>query len=187
MTWIDLNMNNNYEILSEEPYSIRRKSDKYIISESKSNDGYISVSIKGRTFLKHRIIASQFISNPNNLPHVNHLNHNRDDNRIENLAWCSISDNLSDRSRFTKRKYEYIDSLTEHSIPITHYKTFDFPVDKYWYDEDNNRIISTFHKKYKIIKPSKNGGGVLIRLLDTNGLYHTVGYNKLIRTIRQSQ
>lgn len=47
-------------------------------------------------FLIHRLVAEAFIPNPNNLPEVNHKNKNRQDNRVENLEWCSRIDNLYD-------------------------------------------------------------------------------------------
>lgn len=39
--------------------------------------------------LIHRMIAMAFLSNPDELPCVNHKNLIRDDNRVENLEWCT--------------------------------------------------------------------------------------------------
>lgn len=47
-------------------------------------------------FLIHRLVAEAFIPNPNNLPEVNHINKNRQDNRAENLEWSDRVDNVYD-------------------------------------------------------------------------------------------
>ena len=41
----------------------------------------------------HTLVAQAFIPNPHNFPCVNHKNEKRDDNRVDNLEWCTIEYN----------------------------------------------------------------------------------------------
>jgi len=54
----------------------------------------------------HRIVAEAFIENPKNLIEVNHKDHNKLNNKVENLEWISKSDNL--KYDFEKGKRNHI-------------------------------------------------------------------------------
>lgn len=44
--------------------------------------------------LIHRLVAENFIDNPNNYKIINHIDNNPSNNRVENLEWCTQSHNI---------------------------------------------------------------------------------------------
>lgn len=60
--------------------------------------GYLKVSLSKSGIVKsykiHRLVAEAFIPNKFNKGDVNHKNGRRKDNRVENLEWCTRSENI---------------------------------------------------------------------------------------------
>lgn len=44
-------------------------------------------------YMAHRLVALTFIPNPDNLPYINHKNGCKSNNAVENLEWCTASEN----------------------------------------------------------------------------------------------
>ena len=53
----------------------------------------------------HRLVAKTFISNPDDLPLVRHLDGNGANNAVSNLAWGTYEDNEADKISIGRRKY----------------------------------------------------------------------------------
>lgn len=91
----------------------RRTGTTRCLTKWVTTDGYYSVSfcIDGKTHHKrvHRLVAEAFIPNPNNKPHVNHINSNRFDNRADNLEWVTPAENVAHTKKLgrTKRGNEH--------------------------------------------------------------------------------
>lgn len=64
----------------------------------------INFSREWKNFSIHRLVAKTFIPNPENKPQVNHKNWIKTDNRIENLEWCTGSENMLHSVKFLWRK-----------------------------------------------------------------------------------
>lgn len=69
---------------------------------AKDRDGYYKIMYFGKCKLVHRLVAELFIPNPNNLPCVDHKNHDRTDNRKENLRWVTQKQNANNRIKHSK-------------------------------------------------------------------------------------
>lgn len=67
------------------------------MSLNPDSKGYLKVNLwknsKRKTLRVHRLMAIEFISNPNNLPFINHKDGNKLNNDLSNLEWCTQSHN----------------------------------------------------------------------------------------------
>lgn len=86
-----------------------------VLKQATTTNGYknimLSISNQKKQFLVHRLVAFAWIPTVKNKPHINHINGIKTDNRVENLEWCSVSEN-------EKHKYRVLGKTKAfHNLP----------------------------------------------------------------------
>lgn len=126
-----------------------------ILKQHINPNGYLQVTLKIRKsnpVYIHKLVAKAFIPNPRNLPCVNHIDGNKLNNNVNNLEWCSYSDN-------NKHSYTYL----KHKKPKSEGLPFRIQAINIFSNEV--LIFSSIRKTSKFLKISKSH---IIRLLNSD-------------------
>ena len=131
------------------------KTNKYL-HPYKNYSGYLEISLNKnktkKTYKLHRLIAVYFIPNIENKPTVHHKNNIKDDNRIENLEWATMSEQNKAINKKPKIKYTSVSCRSIHKINI-----------------NTNNIINTYNSISEAAK-----------WIFDNNLTHTIEFNKKV-------
>lgn len=84
----------NYSV--DEGGKVRRVSDNYRMGQRIRSGYYITMltrDSKQITVTIHRLVARNFIPNPDNLPYIDHIDGNKLNNHVSNLRWVTQQEN----------------------------------------------------------------------------------------------
>lgn len=111
--------------------NVRNKKTNKILKPFSPSE-YLKVSLskngKAKQFFIHRLVAKEFIDNPNNLPQVNHKDECKTNNLWNNLEWCdhSYNQNYGTRNERVSKKMSKIKckKVNQYDLDDNYIKTF---------------------------------------------------------------
>lgn len=107
--------------------------------------GYYEVHLfskSNRTHVRvHQLVGKTFISNPDNLPMLDHINRDKTDNRVENLRWVTRSENSVNADDRTNHRNIY-KTKSGWNVSIKRNQQIIYQKHFMWYEEAQvNRTI----------------------------------------------
>lgn len=172
-----LKLNKLYEISLTYPYVIRKKSNHENVEFSTDVNGHVvCVLVHGikkkenKVWRLSRIVAYQWLKNPNNWTHVVHLDGDKTNNEKSNLEWCESLEGDDIRGQPVPlyqyrtvsirslpysaeaitaqgNTIEMVVDLPDHVISVSHYKERQLAPDMYYYDPKYKRLIVRVNKR----------------------------------------
>lgn len=111
--WLPVpNYEDRYEVSSLGRVRSRCHHEERILKQETHYRGYLRIMLSRKQtkerFFMHRLIASVFLPNPDNLAYVNHKDRDKTNNTVANLEWISPSDNTK----------HWMEIKTAQGIPI---------------------------------------------------------------------
>jgi hypothetical protein len=88
--WKDIDGLAGYSVSNTGKVKFNERLRKLVLNHK----GYPCAQLRKKKVYIHRAVACAFIPNPNNLPTVNHIDGDKQNNHVSNLEWASYSYNL---------------------------------------------------------------------------------------------
>ena len=182
------------QVRSLDKYS-KCKNGKYnfykgkIVKVGKDKYGYLQFALSKdknkKTVKVHRLVAEAFIPNPLNKPQIDHINTNKNNNKVWNLRWVTPKENINNPITLKKHKGENNPMFGKHHSEETKKKLSELNKGKY--GGVNNPFYGKKHNEetIEIIKSKQKCKKVLC--IETNVIYNSINEaakeTKLNRTL----
>jgi hypothetical protein len=127
-TWKQLDNFENYEISSLG--NVKNKKTNYLLKPTLKS-GYLCLSLvndqgKRKSLKVHRLVAMCFLPNEENKQTVNHKDHDKLNNKLENLEWATIVEQNNHKRKCKKEVQELISSRPVWRLDIKSNKKLQF-------------------------------------------------------------
>ena len=90
--WKNIEGHPNWEICDTGGL-VRNRNTKELKTYSTQSKGYNMVSLDGKSYLVHKLVASAFVPNPENKPCIDHIDGCKTNNDACNLRWVTYHEN----------------------------------------------------------------------------------------------
>ena len=104
--WRTIDGYEDYQVSNFGRVKSLKNSKEQILRPRVNGKGYLDVILckdrKRKHMTVHRLVANAFLQNPDNLPVINHIDENKQNNFVSNLEWCTYSYNNSYNNRAKK-------------------------------------------------------------------------------------
>ena len=145
------------------------------------HDGYVRIALRNnngpKLFHVQRLVLNAFVGKRDDME-ANHINHIRNDNRLENLEWVSRSQNVIDTTSCKGYEFSFTESLPKDARPFTHYGKYLFE----GYFISGNQLFRYIREgRYRVLDPRLDSNGYqYYNVSDVEGNRTHVQLNKLV-------
>jgi hypothetical protein len=192
--WKTIPINTNYEAST---FGIIRHIEmKNVLTPFKYKSGYLGVGLRcvnkyteGRkTFKIHYLIAITYLCNPENKKTINHIDKNRENNKISNLEWNTHKEQIEHQQKISPPNYANkskkgisdLSNIDENEKWVLISENELFKDYKHYEISNYGRFKYKIQSKYKITLGSMSADGYKSVTLSANGIKFSTSIHRLV-------